>query len=105
ASFQTANNTATLRGIAADQRGVISGLLNLSRSLGLITGASLMGAIFAAASGALDVKSAQPEQLARGLHTTFAVASVLIGMALAIAFRFYRLSSQPELRPAKAGAI
>ena len=48
--FQTANNTAVMTDIRADQRGVISGLLNLSRNLGRITGASVMGAVFAFAS-------------------------------------------------------
>ncbi|TJV65438.1 MAG: MFS transporter, partial [Mesorhizobium sp.] len=47
ALFQTANNTAVMSDIRPDQRGVISGLLNLSRNLGLITGASVMGAVFA----------------------------------------------------------
>src|SRR6478672_13782873 len=38
ALFQTANNTAVMTDVAPDQRGVISGMLNLSRNLGLITG-------------------------------------------------------------------
>jgi EmrB/QacA subfamily drug resistance transporter len=51
ALFQTANNTAVMTDIRPDQRGVISGMLNLSRNLGLITGASVMGAVFAFAVG------------------------------------------------------
>ena len=47
ALFQAANNTAVMTNIRPDQRGVISGMLNLSRNLGLITGASAMGAVFA----------------------------------------------------------
>ena len=50
ALFQAANNTAVMTDIRPDQRGVISGMLNLSRNLGLITGASVMGAVFALAS-------------------------------------------------------
>jgi len=34
ALFQTANNTAVMTNIRPDQRGVISGMLNLSRNLG-----------------------------------------------------------------------
>jgi hypothetical protein len=45
ALFQTANNTADMTDIRPDQRGVMSGMLNLSRDLGLITGASGMGAV------------------------------------------------------------
>ena len=51
ALFQAANNTAVMTDIRPDQRGVISGLLNLSRNLGLITGASVMGAVFALGVG------------------------------------------------------
>jgi hypothetical protein len=35
--FRTANNTAVMRDVGREQRGVTSGLLNLSRKLGLIT--------------------------------------------------------------------
>jgi len=87
ALFQTANNTAVMTGIAPDERGVISGLLNLSRNLGLITGASLMGAVFAAASAATDIQTASPEAVAAGMRTTFAVAAVLVVIALGIARR------------------
>ena len=85
ALFQAANNTAVMMDVHPDQRGVISGLLNLSRNLGLITGASLMGAVFALASAATDITTASPEAVATGMRITFAVAGVLIVMALAIA--------------------
>ena len=45
ALFQAANTTAVVGGIPADQRGALSGLLQLSRNLGLITGASFMGTV------------------------------------------------------------
>ena len=85
ALFQTANNTAVMTGIRADQRGVISGLLNLSRNLGLITGASAMGALFTLASATTDITTARPEAVATGMRITFAVAATLIVVALAIA--------------------
>jgi MFS family permease len=69
ALFQTANNTAVMANIRPDQRGVISGMLNLSRNLGLITGASALGAVFAFA----------------GMRTTFGVATMLVIVAFAIA--------------------
>jgi EmrB/QacA subfamily drug resistance transporter len=90
ALFQTANNTAVMTDIRPDQRGVISGLLNLSRNLGLITGASVMGAVFAAASSTVDITSAPPNAVATGMQVTFAVAAVLILVALAIAVATYR---------------
>jgi len=90
ALFQTANNTAVMADIAdirPDQRGVISGMLNLSRNLGLITGASVMGAVFAYASAAVDVSVAPAEAVATGMRATFAAAAILIVVALAIAVR------------------
>jgi EmrB/QacA subfamily drug resistance transporter len=85
ALFQTANNTAVMTDIGPDQRGVISGMLNLSRNLGLVTGASAMGAVFALASATADITTARPEAVATGMRITFAVAAVLIVAALAIA--------------------
>ncbi len=85
AVFQTANNTAVMADVPADRRGVVSGLLNLSRNLGLVTGASVMGAVFALASATADVTTARPEALATGMRITFAVAAGLIVAALAIA--------------------
>ena len=90
ALFQTANNTAVMTGTHPEQRGVISGLLNLSRNLGLITGASVMGAVFAAAASTIDITTAPPEAVATGMRVTFAVAAVLILVALAIAVATYR---------------
>jgi EmrB/QacA subfamily drug resistance transporter len=69
--LQAANNTAVMMGVPANQRGVISGLLSLSRNLGLITGASLMGAVFSVA----------------GMQVTFALATILMLFALTFAIR------------------
>jgi EmrB/QacA subfamily drug resistance transporter len=90
ALFQTANNTAAMTDIRPDQRGVMSGLLNLSRNLGLITGASVMGAVFAAASSTVDIATASPDAVATGMRVTFAVAAILILIALTIALGTYR---------------
>jgi EmrB/QacA subfamily drug resistance transporter len=85
ALFQAANNTAIMTDIYPDQRGVISGMLSLSRNLGLITGVSVMGAVFALASATSDFTTAHPEAVATGMRVTFAVAAILIVVALAIA--------------------
>jgi MFS family permease len=85
ALFQAANNTAVMTQSRPEQRGVISGLLNLSRNLGLITGASVMGAVFALGSATTNSMAARPEAVAAGMRLTFAVAAVLIVVALAIA--------------------
>jgi len=92
ALFQAANNTAVMTDIRPDQRGVISGMLNLSRNLGLITGASVMGTVFALGSAATDPMAARPEAVATGMRITFAVAAFLIFLALALAFVGHTLS-------------
>jgi EmrB/QacA subfamily drug resistance transporter len=92
--FRAANNTAVMMNVCPDQRGVISGMLSLSRNLGLITGASVMGAVFAAASATLDITTARPEAVATGMSITFAVAAVLIVGALAIAVAIRALATR-----------
>jgi len=85
ALFQTSNNTAVMKDIPAERRGVISGVLNLSRNLGLISGASAMGAVFAFASGVADITLARPEAVATGMRITFAIAAVMALGALLVA--------------------
>jgi len=84
ALFQTANNTAVMTDAGPDQRGAISGMLNLSRNLGLITGASVMGAVFAFGAGTSDIAATPPDAVATGMRITFVVATALIVVALAI---------------------
>ncbi|MCY0960428.1 MFS transporter [Streptomyces sp. H27-H5] len=84
ALFQTANNTAVMAEIAPERRGVTSALVNLSRNLGLVTGASVMGAVFTFASAADDVTTASPQAVATGVRFTFAVGAALILCALAL---------------------
>jgi len=91
ALFQAANNTAIMKHAGPEQRGVISGMLGLSRNLGLITGASVMGALFAFASAASDVTASRPEAVATGMRVTFAAAAVLSAAALGLA-----ISSTPS---------
>ena len=95
--FQAANNTAVMMDVHPDQRGVISGMLNLSRNLGLITGASVMGAVFALASATIDITTAHPEAVATGMRITFAVAAILIVVALALAVGSRALASRSSL--------
>ena len=53
------------------------------RKLGLITGASVMGAVFALASAATDITTAHPAAVAIGMRITFTVVAMLIAGALA----------------------
>lgn len=87
AVFQTANNTTIMSDVAADQRGVVAGMISLSRNLGLITGASAMGAVFAFASQTAEVAGASPQAIGHGMRVTYGVAFVLILLALALSCR------------------
>jgi EmrB/QacA subfamily drug resistance transporter len=96
AFLQTANNTAVMRDVPAARRGVVGGLLNLSRNFGLITGSSVLGAVFSLASRAGHA-AASPAAIAFGMHVTFGVAAGLALLALLIALRGERL---PAANPA-----
>jgi EmrB/QacA subfamily drug resistance transporter len=88
ALFQAANNTAVIKQVGIERRGVASGLLNLARNLGFIIGASAMGGIFALASATSDIRLGS----AAGLQLTYLVATVLAGLGLLMALwsQFYR---------------
>ncbi len=95
ALFQAANNTAVMTHISADQRGVVSGMLNLSRNLGLITGASVMGAVFAFSTKSDDINHSSPDAIANGMQITFLLASVLIFFALFMAMHSRERTNHP----------
>ncbi len=100
ALFQTANNSAVMSASRPEQRGVISGMLGLARNLGLITGASVLGAVFALAAATPDIATAPPEAIARGMRITFAVATLLAATALTIALTLVVARRAVATRPA-----
>ncbi|MDX8440561.1 MFS transporter [Mesorhizobium australafricanum] len=83
--FQAANNTAVMADVDNNERGVVSGMLSLSRNLGLVTGTAVMGAVFAFAVGTKDVAAAAPAAVAGGMGLTFAVAAGLVVLAVLLA--------------------
>ncbi len=92
--FQAANNTSVMAGVPQDRRGVISGLLSLSRNLGFITGASVMGAIFAFASGNAEQSAPGPEAAATGMQASFIVAGALVALAITLSIGSRLLSKR-----------
>lgn len=84
--FQAANNTAALADVSKDRRGTVAGLLSLSRNVGLIAGAAVMGAIFALGVGTNDLAHASPTAIAGGMRLTFMLAGGLMVCAVCIAF-------------------
>ncbi len=83
ALFQSATNTAIMTEAPSHRRGAVSGLLALARNLGLITGASVMGTIFAGSSQ-LPIDGL-PAGAETGLHLTFLVATLIAVAATVIA--------------------
>ena len=83
--FQAANNSAVMGRAAAAQQGVTSSLLNLSRNLGLIIGASLMGSLFARAGGAAGTAAGDSAVTGSAATLTFATAGGLVMVAALIA--------------------
>lgn len=96
ALFQAANTTRVVAGTDPGQRGVVSGMVSLARNLGLITGASAMGAVFAFGAGTGELAAAPPEAVAAGMRWAYAVAGLLVLLALGIA------TARPSPRPQAA---
>ncbi|MFT3673488.1 MFS transporter [Aestuariivirga sp.] len=71
AVFQAANTTRLMQEVDKGDRGVMSALLGLARNLGLIVGASIMGAVYAVQSS---------------LIMTFALGGGLIGVCVVVTF-------------------
>jgi len=95
--FQAANNTAVMMDVAADQRGVMSGMLGLSRNVGLITGASVMGAVFSFAAGADDVSTADAQSVSDGMQYTFECALALMGLAIGLTLGSRLIAGRREM--------
>ena len=94
ALVQAATTSVVLQSAEPGQRGMVAGLLALARNLGLITGASAMGALYAI--GARHAGTAGDA----GLLLTFGAATVLAAVALALAGAPLALETDlPEARP------
>jgi MFS family permease len=82
--FLAANNTVTMQTVAEDQRGVLSGLLGLSRNLGFVTGASAVSSLFAFTLGEVELAKADPSLIAHAFTVTFLIATLLPVTALIV---------------------
>ncbi len=90
--FQASNNTILMTESPFEQKGLVSSLNNLSRNLGLLSGASLMGAIFIWGVGTQDITTAPSRDVLSGTQLAFAVTIVLSVVSLIISF----MSSKPK---------
>ncbi|ABC27996.1 Permease of the major facilitator superfamily [Hahella chejuensis KCTC 2396] len=94
AIFTVANNTQLMARAAPEQRGQISGLLNLSRNLGMLTGAALMSALFDSVTNASALSALTLQLAETGLHRVYVCVSVVLCFGLVVRgywhFREYR---------------
>lgn len=88
--FQAANNTMTLADVPRARQGMVSGLLSLSRNMGLIIGASVMGAIFSFGVGTNQLTQATALAIIDGMQLTFICAGALMVVGLLISCVSFR---------------
>ncbi|MFW1944423.1 MFS transporter [Acinetobacter guillouiae] len=88
--FQAANNTMTLADVPKARQGMVSGLLSLSRNMGLIIGASVMGAIFSFGVGTNQLNQATALAIIDGMQFTFICAGALMVVGLLISCVSFR---------------
>lgn len=81
--FKTPNNTVVMEVAQADQRGLLSGFLSLSRILGQITGTTVMGVIFAVLSGVSGASkiSSSPQAITYGFDKVFLINAFIASLA------------------------
>lgn len=84
--FLAANNSIVMRAAPDAQRGMVSGLLGLSRNLGLLTGASVMATLFGVLVGVERIADAPQGSIGLAFTTVFLLAAGLVvaGMGLAL---------------------
>ena len=95
ALFQTANNTALILMLEPKRKGLMTGLLNLSRNIGLINGTVLMSSIFAYSTGRQNLASFSESSTASVIHGfswCFSITALLMGISLLISLK---LKSDP----------
>lgn len=85
ALFSAATTTGVMADASPSRRGVLSGLLSLSRSLGLMTGATVLATLFAAMCGTGEIAEAPRAAVAAAMRITFAVASASVTIVAALA--------------------
>ncbi len=93
--FMAANNTQVMRAVPGARRGTAAGMLSLSRSIGQMTGASLVASLFALVAGGLA--DAARTDLESGLRVVFGALALLL---LAVSLASYRSGRTKASAPA-----
>ncbi|WP_299579306.1 MFS transporter [uncultured Microbulbifer sp.] len=77
-TYLSANNAFTMSNAGEQVRGSISGLLNLFRNLGLLTGAALMSMVFASVADFPQVSTSDYGLVVQGLNRVYALALLFL---------------------------
>jgi MFS family permease len=101
--FQTPNNAAIMAVAPRDRLGVVSGLLSLTRTVGMASGIPLIGMLFAGyvlsttgISGE-DFMNVEPAVMLGGIRRAFLVCAIIATAATLVAF--FALARAPSTRP------
>ena len=78
AFFQTPNNTFIMSLAKPEQRGLVSGLLNLARTIGQTTGAAVLGALFYFFIHTTSVVTASPASIVSGIRNSLFIAALVV---------------------------
>lgn len=97
--FLAADNTAVMVDAAAEHRGLLSGLLGLSRNLGFMTGASLLPLIFASMLGDHGLTGSSAQTIGKAFSMTFFAAAGLCALAIVLAMLERYRSDRPLPHP------
>jgi len=107
--FQSPNNSAVMGAVPGERLGVASGLLSLSRNLGMASGVPLLSTLFTtqliAASklpkAQVDVSNASPAALVDGIELTYRVAACIILLAAMVAAVAYCVGRSKAKQPTR----
>lgn len=93
--FQSPNNSAIMGSVPASYSGTAGGMLTLTRLLGQITGVAVLGSVWAARVAAAagtggSPQAAPPGDQVTGLHDTFWVSALLMGLAVGVGVGAFR---------------
>jgi EmrB/QacA subfamily drug resistance transporter len=91
ATFQSPNNASIMDAVPRQRLGVANGMLGMTRTMGQLTGVSLLGTFFfcrlqARAGHAVDVATAPPATVVQALHDQFYLAAALVALGAVAAF-------------------
>jgi EmrB/QacA subfamily drug resistance transporter len=90
AFFQAPNNAFIMSLAKPEQRGLISGLLNLARTIGQTTGIAVLGAFFYLFTRKKSIVTASPTSIVGGIHRTFLVAVLIVACAFLLGLTVYK---------------